>query len=106
MIKDIMDNIISERKSKNIEDDYGLFEPVHGSAPDIAGKGIANPCSMILTIAMMLDYLKEYEISNKINKAVENVVSAGKTLTPDLGGNSTTSELAKSIVDEILEGDY
>lgn len=92
--------------SGNIGDDYGLFEPVHGSAPDIAGKGIANPCSMILTIAMMLDYLKEYEISNKINKAVENVVSAGKTLTPDLGGNSTTSELAKSIVDEILEGDY
>ena len=92
--------------SGNIGDDYGLFEPVHGSAPDIAGKGIANPCSMILTIAMMLDYLKEYEISNKINKAVENVVSAGKTLTPDLGGNSTTSELTKSIVDEILEGDY
>ena len=54
----------------------------------------------------MLDYLKEYEISNKINKAVENVVSAGKTLTPDLGGNSTTLELTKSIVDEILEGDY
>ena len=92
--------------SGNIGDDHGLFEPVHGSAPDIAGKGIANPCSMILTIAMMLDYLKEYEISNKINKAVENVVSAGKTLTPDLGGNSTTSELTKSIVDEILEGDY
>ena len=92
--------------SGNIGDDYGLFEPVHGSAPDIAGKGIANPCSMILTIAMMLDYLKEYEISNKINKAVENVVSAGKTLTPDLGGNSTTLELTKSIVDEILEGDY
>ena len=92
--------------SGNIGDDHGLFEPVHGSATDIAGKGIANPCSMILTIAMMLDYLKEYEISNKINKAVENVVSAGKTLTPDLGGNSTTSELTKSIVDEILEGDY
>ena len=92
--------------SGNIGDDHGLFEPVHGSAPDIAGKGIANPCSMILTIAMMLDYLKEYEISNKINKAVENVVSAGKTLTPDLGGNSTTLELTKSIVDEILEGDY
>ena len=92
--------------SGNIGDDHGLFEPVHGSAPDIAGKGIANPCSMILTIAMKLDYLKEYEISNKINKAVENVVSAGKTLTPDLGGNSTTLELTKSIVDEILEGDY
>lgn len=92
--------------SGNIGDNHGLFEPVHGSAPDIAGKGIANPCSMILTIAMMLDYLKEYEISNKINKAVENVVSAGKTLTPDLGGNSTTLELTKSIVDEILEGDY
>ena len=92
--------------SGNIGDEHGLFEPVHGSAPDIAGKGIANPCSMILTIAMMLDYLKEYEISNKINKAVENVVSAGKTLTPDLGGNSTTAELTEAIVHEILEGDY
>ncbi len=92
--------------SGNIGDEHGLFEPVHGSAPDIAGKGIANPCSMILTIAMMLDYLKEYETSDKINKAVENVVRTGKCLTPDLGGNSTTSELTKAIVKEIIEGDY
>ncbi|WP_299525345.1 homoisocitrate dehydrogenase [uncultured Methanobrevibacter sp.] len=91
--------------SGNIGDKHGLFEPVHGSAPDIAGKGIANPCSMILTIAMMLDYLKEYELSKKINNAVETVVNNQKTLTPDLGGNSTTMELTKTITNEILEGD-
>ena len=54
----------------------------------------------------MLDYLKEYEISKKINKAVENVVNNDKSLTPDLGGHSTTKELTKVIVKEILEGDY
>lgn len=91
--------------SGNIGDEHGLFEPVHGSAPDIAGKNIANPCSMILTIAMMLDYLKEYELSKKINKAVENVINMGKNLTPDLGGNSTTMELTKTITNEILEGE-
>ena len=56
--------------SGNIGDHNGLFEPVHGSAPDIAGKNIANPCSMILSASMMLDYLGEWEISNDIKKAV------------------------------------
>ena len=92
--------------SGNIGDNHGLFEPVHGSAPDIAGKNIANPCSMILTIAMMLEYLGENEYANQINKSVENIVNAKKTLTPDLGGNSTTMEVTKAIVNEILEGDY
>nr|WP_296862625.1 isocitrate/isopropylmalate family dehydrogenase [uncultured Methanobrevibacter sp.] len=56
--------------SGNIGDHNGLFEPVHGSAPDIAGKNIANPCSMILSASMMLDYLGEWELSNDIKKAV------------------------------------
>lgn len=88
--------------SGNIGDKYGLFEPVHGSAPDIAGKGIANPCSMILSTAMMLDYLGEKEIAFKINNAVENVVAKGKVLTPDLGGNAKTIEMTEAIVKEMI----
>ena len=88
--------------SGNIGDENALFEPVHGSAPDIAGKGIANPCSMILSTAMMLDYLGEKETALKINKAVENIVAKGKVLTPDLGGKSKTIEMTEAILKEVI----
>ncbi|WP_407413201.1 homoisocitrate dehydrogenase [Methanobrevibacter sp.] len=88
--------------SGNIGDENGLFEPVHGSAPDIAGKGIANPCSMILSTSMMLDYIGEKEISQQINKAVESVVCRGKILTPDLGGKAKTKEMTEAIVQEVI----
>ena len=88
--------------SGNIGDHNGLFEPVHGSAPDIAGKNIANPCSMILSASMMLDYLGEWEISNNIKNAVEKVIADCKIRTPDLGGSSTTMEVTKAIVKELI----
>ena len=88
--------------SGNIGDHNGLFEPVHGSAPDIAGKNIANPCSMILSASMMLEYLGESEISNNIKKAVEKVIADCKIRTPDLGGSSSTLEVTKAIVKELL----
>jgi methanogen homoisocitrate dehydrogenase len=88
--------------SGNIGDRNGLFEPVHGSAPDIAGKNIANPCSMILSASMMLDYLGEWEISNNIKNAVEKVIAECKIRTPDLGGNSTTMDVTKAIVKELI----
>lgn len=88
--------------SGNIGDENGLFEPVHGSAPDIAGKNIANPCSMILSTAMMLDYIGEKETALKINEAVETVVAKGKILTPDLGGKSKTMEMTQAIVKEVI----
>lgn len=84
--------------SGNIGNEHGLFEPVHGSAPDIAGKNISNPVAMILSISMMLNYLKEYEIANKIEEAVRVVLKEGKTTTPDLGGSATTMEMTKTIV--------
>lgn len=87
--------------SGNIGEKYGLFEPVHGSAPDIAGKNIANPCSMILSIAMMMDYLNEREIAIKIEEAVKNTLKKGKYLTPDLGGKSKTIDMTKAIINEI-----
>ncbi len=88
--------------SGNIGDHNGLFEPVHGSAPDIAGKNIANPCSMILSASMMLDYLGEWEISNDIKQAVEKVIADCRIRTPDLGGDSSTMEVTKAIVKELI----
>lgn len=90
--------------SGNIGDKYGLFEPVHGSAPDIAGKNIANPCSMILSIAMMLDYLEESETARKIELAISNVLKRGKVLTPDLGGKNNTNQMTNEIIKELNGG--
>lgn len=88
--------------SGNIGNHNGLFEPVHGSAPDIAGRHIANPCSMILSAAMMLDYLEEWEISNDIKNAVEKVIADCKIRTPDLGGNACTMDVTKAIIKELI----
>jgi tartrate dehydrogenase/decarboxylase / D-malate dehydrogenase len=77
-----------------------LFEPVHGSAPDIAGKGIANPCAAVLSAAMMLDWLGEPRGAELLRKAVERALGAG-SLTPDLGGTFTTSDVIRAIVDQI-----
>lgn len=74
-----------------------LFEPVHGSAPDIAGKGIANPTAAILSVSLMLDWLHLREEAELLQKAVEETLAAGHA-TPDLGGSLSTSALA----DEIL----
>lgn len=68
-----------------------MFEPTHGSAPDIAGQGIANPMAQILTAAMMLRHLGEDGAADDIEKAVEETLKIGEVLTPDLGGSSTTS---------------
>ena len=88
--------------SGNIGDHNGLFEPVHGSAPDIAGKNIANPCSMILSASMMLDYLGEWEAANDIKNAVEKVIADCKIRTPDLGGDASTMDVTKAIVRELI----
>lgn len=83
--------------SANIGDNHGLFEPVHGSAPDIAGKNISNPTAMILSVKMMLEYLHEFEISKNLNSAIEETLKDKKVLTPDLGGVNTTLEMSKAI---------
>lgn len=87
--------------SANIGNKNGLFEPIHGSAPEIAGQKIANPIAMILSIAMMLDFLKENYYADKIRTAVENTLKKGKVKTPDLGGNSKTIDITKAIVEEL-----
>src|SRR5687768_6232792 len=72
----------------NIGKDAAIFEPVHGSAPDIAGKGIANPGAMLLAACMMLDYLGEQDACDRIRNALKAVIIEKKTLTPDLGGSA------------------
>ena len=78
-----------------------LFEPVHGSAPDIAGKGIANPVGQIWSGAMMLDYLGEKEASNSIVEAIEKSLGDKDNRTKDLGGNAGTVKCSKSIISNL-----
>lgn len=76
----------------------GFFDPVHGSAPDIAGKGLANPIAAILTAKMMLDYLNESDAANLLYRAVKQNLSERKIRTIDLGGRSKTNEVGDDIV--------
>jgi len=77
-----------------------MFEPIHGSAPDIAGKGIANPIGQIWSGALMLDHLGEKDAAKAITEAISKTTQAG-IFTPDLGGNATTREVAESIAKHI-----
>jgi tartrate dehydrogenase/decarboxylase/D-malate dehydrogenase len=78
-----------------------MFEPVHGSAPDIAGQGVANPIGTIWAGAMMMQHLGHQSAHDDIMSAVEKVLSKGKQLTPDMGGKASTSQLGKAIEDSI-----
>lgn len=83
--------------SANIGENQGLFEPVHGSAPRHAGKGTANPSAMILSAVLMLDYLDETEAASTLENALIEVLREGKIVTQDLGGNSSTMEMAREV---------
>jgi len=74
-----------------------MFEPVHGSAPDIAGKGVANPIAQIWTGAMMLEHLGHPDAAQAVVSAIERVVEDGKTVTRDLGGKASTIEVGKLV---------
>ena len=78
-----------------------MFEPVHGSAPDIAGRGIANPIAQIWSGAMMLRHLGRGDAAAAVESAIETVVAEGKAITPDLGGTATTVEAGVAIADAI-----
>jgi isocitrate dehydrogenase (NAD+) len=85
----------------NFGDDSAVFEAVHGSAPDIAGKNLANPIALILSSAMMLEHLGEKEPARRVREAVNTVLGEGKTLTRDLGGTAGTTEIAEAIAAKV-----
>ena len=84
--------------SANIGEDGALFEPVHGSAPDIAGQNKANPIAMMLSSIMMLRYLGENDSADRFESAILKVLNDANKLTSDLGGSATTTELADEII--------
>lgn len=89
----------------NINPDGGpsMFEPIHGSGPDIAGKGIANPMAAILAGAMMLEHLNEDRAARLVEDAVSQILEARQVRTPDMGGRSSTSQVGDAVVARVLE---
>ena len=85
----------------NIGDENAIFEAVHGSAPDIAGKGIANPCALLLAAGQMLDHLGQTEKAEKLRNAIVETLEAKDSLTPDLGGTGTTQTFAEAIAKRV-----
>lgn len=81
-----------------IGEQWAYFEPVHGTAPDIAGKGIANPCATVLTVAMMLQYLGEAACADAVEAAVYGVLEAGQVRTGDIGGTANSTEMTDAII--------
>ncbi|WP_072499608.1 tartrate dehydrogenase [Olsenella phocaeensis] len=79
-----------------------MFEPIHGSAPDIAGRGIANPLATLWSASQMLEHLGHAEWARRVLDAIERVLQDSDTLTPDLGGSASTSELGERVVRELL----
>ena len=87
--------------SANVGEGVAVFEAVHGSAPDIAGKGIANPTALILSAVLMLRYLSEREAADRIENAVRTVIARGEMRTGDLGGSATTGQFVDAVLAEM-----
>ena len=83
--------------SANLGRDIAVFEAVHGSAPDIAGKNLANPLALLLSAILMLRHLREDAAADRIMTAIERVLTEGQSRTRDLGGTASTSEFADAI---------
>ncbi len=87
----------------NIGDHYGMFEPVHGSAPKYTGQNKVNPIATIEAVKMMLEYLGERKAADRIGRATVKVLEEGKVLTYDLGGQSTTSDMGRAIAEKVAQ---
>lgn len=85
----------------NIGKDAAMFEAVHGSAPDIAGRGIANPCALLLGAAQMLDHVDQFDRAERLRKAIADTIAAGDRTTPDLGGSGGTEAFTDAIVERL-----
>jgi isocitrate dehydrogenase (NAD+) len=84
--------------SGNIGEEAAIFEAVHGTAPDIAGQGIANPTALLMSAIMMLDHIGESSAARRIESALGRVYGEGTSLTPDVGGSATTSEFTRAVI--------
>ena len=94
---------IAPSANLNPERNYpSMFEPVHGSAPDIAGKGIANPIAILWSVVMMLDFFNQDDASKALMGAIEAVTAEGQALTPDLGGQTGTTEFADAVLEKMI----
>jgi len=82
----------------NLNAELAVFEPIHGTAPDIAGKGWANPTALLLSAALMLDHLGERVAATKLRSGLETVLAKGETVTRDLGGTASTMEFAQAVI--------
>jgi isocitrate dehydrogenase (NAD+) len=82
----------------NIGENHAVFEAVHGSAPDIAGKGLANPTALMMSAVMMLDHLNEHDAAKRLLRALELVYADGKNMTPDVGGTATTGQFTDGVI--------
>ena len=82
----------------NIGPDAAIFEAVHGSAPDIAGKGIANPLALLLAVGLMLEHVDQPELANRLRTAIDQVLRKDGVRTPDLGGKASTGDFTQSII--------
>ena len=78
-----------------------MFEPVHGSAPDIAGKGIVNPVATLLSAAMLLDYCDRALIAASLRKAIDRLHEDGRVLTPDVGGIASTAQVCDAVLEHM-----
>ena len=85
----------------NIGDEVAIFEAVHGSAPDIAGKKVANPSALMLAAALMLDHLDQNDAAQKLRHAIRETIAAGDRLTADLGGSASTQEYTDAIIERV-----
>ena len=88
----------------NIGADAAIFEAVHGSAPDIAGKGVANPIALLLAAAMMLDHCKLPDLADRLRTAIDATLNIDKVRTGDLGGDAGTAQFTKALVSRIRNG--
>jgi isocitrate dehydrogenase (NAD+) len=85
----------------NMGEHHAVFEAVHGSAPDIAGKGIANPTAIMMSSVMMLRYLKEVDAADRMQGALERVYAKGERLPRDVGGKASTAEFTDAVIREM-----
>jgi isocitrate dehydrogenase (NAD+) len=84
--------------SGNIGESIAIFEAVHGTAPDIAGKGIANPTALLMSAVMMLDHIGEAAAARRIDAALHELYREGRSLTRDVGGTATTAEFTDALI--------